>query len=74
MTGDCDMSADEPVALSLADFRRNIDFYTDEALKRPVVMRVSKSLCARHSMRTCSTYATQEKEPGGRYRPAEHSL
>jgi hypothetical protein len=36
--------------------------------------RVSKILCARHSMRTWSSYVTQEEEPGGRCRPAEHSL
>lgn len=35
--------------------------------------RVSRILCARHSMRTWRTYATQEKEPGGRCCPAEHS-
>ena len=39
------------------------------------VPRVCKILCARHSMRIWSTYATtQEEKPGGRCRPACHSL
>ena len=32
--------------------------------------RVSKILCARHSMRTWSTYATYQEDPGERCRPA----
>ncbi len=31
---------------------------------------VSEILCARHSMRTWSTYATYQEAPGGRRRPA----
>lgn len=31
----------------------------------PVVVRVSKILCARHSMRTWRSYATYQEEPGG---------
>ena len=36
--------------------------------------RVCKILCARHSMRTWRSYATYQEEPGGRCRPACHSL
>ena len=30
-----------------------------------VILRVSKILCARHSMRTWRSYATYQEEPGG---------
>ena len=54
--------------------RKIVGWATRPTIHRGLVLeRVSKILCARHSMRTWSTYATQEKEPGGRCRPAEHS-